>query len=730
MYELAPLIYDLAIMLSVAAVVVLLFQRIHQPVVLGYLVSGMLIGPYITKNGFITDINNIKILSELGVIFLMFSLGLEFSFHKLTKVGFSALITGIFDVSLMILFGYLVAFIIGWSYNNCLFLGAAIAISSTTIIFKAINELELNSRRFAEIIYGGLIVEDLLAILLLVALSTIVLKKNVTVLDMFFAAGKLILVVSAWFLVGYSLVPTIFRRLSTYINQETLTIVSVALCLFLVSVAAYFHYSTALGSFIMGSILAETVLIKRIEEIIIPIRDIFGAVFFISIGMLINPIIIIEHWREILLISLVVMLGKVLVISIGTFLTGQSIKTSVRAGFGMAQIGEFSFIIATLGISLHATNNLIFPVIVAVSSITTFTTPYMIRLSGIIAEYLETRIPHRIKYFLNSYSTWIYRVQSSAGKNHLLGNVTTRLVTNGIIVMIIFILINKFIYSHIYTIFGENDYIKTVSGMITIVLSSPFIWGMIFSHKLSTVTEYANMKFSPIVFVVWLVTFVEISLLTFFYFYTWFLAAIFIALFIVFFIVAYRMLEKSYSWFEAQLVKNIKMMPTKYQKYKELAPWETHFVEMEVGNKSPFINKTLTESKIRERFGVNIVAIYHGHNVIFAPRGNVLIHDSDKIIVLGTDEQIERIKHKVTVMSQDSDFTPQLDNFVLKPILIDKYNKMVSKTIRSSKLREQLNGLVVGLERGNNRVLNPDPDTIIQVDDLLLVVAVEWKKIL
>jgi CPA2 family monovalent cation:H+ antiporter-2 len=724
MHELAPLIHDLSIMLGVAGIVVLLFQRIRQPVVLGYIVAGILIGPYITPHGFVTDIVNIKILSELGVIFLMFSLGLEFSFHKLTKVGFSAVITGIFDVSLMIVFGYFAALYMGWSHNDCLFLGAAVAISSTTIIFKAISELGLKSRRFAEVIYGVLIVEDLLAILLLVGLSTIILKKDVVPLDMFFAAGKLVVVVGAWFLVGYSLVPTLFRRLSTYISQETLTIVSVGLCLFLVSVAAYFHYSTALGAFIMGSILAETVLIKRIEQLIVPIRDIFGAVFFISIGMLINPSIMVQNWREVLFISLVVVCGKIFVIGVGTFLTGQSIKTSVRAGFGMAQIGEFSFIIASLGVSLNATNSILFPIIVAVSSITTFTTPYLIRLSGVIGLFLEKRIPHRIRYFLDSYSTWVYRVQSTAGKNPFLGGVTMRLVANGITVFIIFTLVDKFAFPYIYDFFGGKERSMTISGVLAIILSSPFIWGMIFSYRLSAVTEYANMKFSPIVFVVWLITLIEISLLTIVYFYTWAVTAVFITLGIIFLAIAYKMLEKSYSWFETQLVKNINTTPASHAKYKELAPWDTHFVEMEVGNKSPFINKTLGESKIRERFGVNIVAIYRGHSVIFAPRGDANIQDNDRIIVLGTDDQIERIKRKVILMAQHGEFTPTLDNFVLKPILLDKANELVGKTIRSSKLREKLKGLVVGIERGNKRILNPDPETIIQPDDLLLMVAV------
>ena len=724
MHELAPLISDLTIMLGVAAIVVLLFQRIKQPVVLGYLVAGMLIGPYLT-GGFVTDITNIKILSELGVIFLMFSLGLEFSFQKLTKVGFSAVITGIFDVSVMVVLGYTAAVLMGWDYNDRLFLGAALAISSTTIIFKAVNELGLKSKRFAEVIFGVLIVEDLLAILLLVALSTMVMNKSVAPAEMLFAAGKLVLVVGAWFLVGYSLVPTLFRRLSTYISQETLTIVSVALCLFLVSIAAYFHYSTALGAFIMGSILAETVLIKRIEELIVPIRDIFGAVFFISVGMLINPTVLSHHWQEVLFISLVLVVGKVSVIAIGTFMTGQSVKTAVRAGFGMAQIGEFSFIIATLGVALNAIDDTLYPIIVAVSSITTFTTPYMIRFSGQLGAFLERRMPHRVKYFLDSYSTWVYRTQSGAGKKPLLGSVTMRLGANGITIAIIFTLINQLIYPEIYMALESKHTAKIVSEVIAIVLSSPFIWGMMFSYKLSSIPEYAKMKFNPIVSVVWLVTLFEISILSVVYFHTWVTTAIFLLLVIVFFVVAYRMLEKSYHWFEAQLVKNIKKAPTKSAKYKELAPWDTHFVDMVVGDKSIFVGKSLGENQIRERFGVNVVAISRGHGTVFAPRGDELIQDGDKLIVLGNDDQIERFRRKVVLMSAEGENTPALENFVLKPMLLNKSSSLVGKTIRSSRIREQLRGLVVGIERGNSRMLNPDPDTILHADDLLLMVAVE-----
>lgn len=722
MHQLAPLIHDLTIMLCVAGIVVLIFQRIQQPVVLGYLVAGMIVGPYTTPNQFITDIENIKILSELGVIFLMFSLGLEFSFHKLTKVGFSALITGIFDVSLMMIVGYSAGVIMGWDYNNCLFLGAALAISSTTIIFKAVSELGLKTKRFSEVIFGVLIVEDLLAILLLVGLSTIIMTKNVMPSDMILAATKLMLVVGGWFLVGYTLVPSLFRRLAKYVSQETLTIVSVALCLFMVSLAAYFNYSTALGAFIMGSILAETILVHRIEELIIPIRDIFGAIFFISVGMLINPTVIMNQWQAVIFVTLVLMLGKVTVIGIGTFLTGQSFKTAVRAGFGMAQIGEFSFIIATLGWSLNVINDQLYPIIVAVSSITTFTTPYMIRLSGKLSETLENVLPQRIKYFLESYTTWVFRLQTESSKSPATRSVTVRMFVNGIIVAIIFALVNHWAFPEAYKWVANKKQAKIICECIAIILSSPFIWGMMFSFRSHPMPEYAKSKFNPVVSAVWLITLIEIIFLSVFYFHTWITTALFTVPIVIFFAIAYRQLEKSYHWFELQLVKNISKQG-KQSKLKELAPWDMHFVEIEVGDKSPFATKSLGECKIRERFGVNIVAIYRGHNSILAPRGQKRIYDNDKLIVLGNDEQIDRFKRKATMSSSYVEKSAHLDRFSLKPLLITQDDDLVGKTIRDSKIREQWNALVMGIERGNNRILNPDPNTVLEVDDILLLAA-------
>lgn len=726
MHDLAPLISDLAIMLMVAGIVVLIFQRIHQPVVLGYLVAGMIIGPNTPPHGLITDQANIKILSELGVIFLMFSLGLEFSFHKLTKVGFSALITGVIDVGMMVMLGYFAGAWLGWGYHDRLFLGAAVAISSTTIIVKAVNELNLKTKRFSEVVFGVLIVEDLLAILLLVGLSTTVAANSIFSPEILLATVKLVLVVGSWFLAGYFVVPPLFRKVAPYVSQETLTVASIGFCLFLVSVANYFHYSTALGAFIMGSILAETVLVHRIENVIEPIRDIFGAVFFISVGMLINPVVIIEQWQAVLIITLVLVFGKVTVISLGTFLTGQSLNTAVRSGFSMAQIGEFSFIIATLGLSLNVINDKLYPIIVAVSSITTFTTPYMIRLSGQISRAAQEVIPERIKYFMDSYTAWVYRVQSQSQNNSIIGSVTLRLFANGIVVAIIFTMIKMYGYPPALELFESSRSAKLACEALAILVASPFIWGMLFSYRHREIPDYARTRLNPIMFGVWFLTLAEVTFLSVVNFHTWLMAGILLFIAIIFFVFSYRHLERSYHWFETQLVSNIGPKQQKKSRYQDLAPWETHFVELDVGWKSPIVGKMLRDSQIRQRYGVNIVAIQRGPNAILAPRGEDIIFSGDKLIVLGNDEQIDEFRKWVTITAPvESEQVDAIDDFVLQPLLLDAEHHFIGKSIRESQVREQLQGLVVGLERGNNRILNPDPDTILQADDLILIVAVQ-----
>lgn len=385
-HQLAPLIRDLAIILGLAGLVTLLFKKIRQPIVLGYLLAGMIIGPFTPPHALVSDIPNIQTLSELGVIFLMFSLGLEFGLNKLQRVGFSAAVTGTGEVIFMLLLGFLVGKLIGWSFYDSLFLGACLSISSTTIIIKAIAELNLKAKPFTELVFGVLIIEDLLAILLLVILSVLATTQTILVTTIMWTTGKLILTVGLWFLVGYFLVPLFFRKLTQHASDETLTIVSVAVCLLFVCIANYFHYSAALGAFLAGSIITETQWLERIKQLITPISNIFAAVFFVSIGMLIDPVLIWQNLSLILLLCSVTISGKIVATTIGALLTGQNFRNALRIGFSMAQIGEFSFIIAGLGLVLQVISHSLYSIIVAVAVITTFTTPYLIKFSGYLTK--------------------------------------------------------------------------------------------------------------------------------------------------------------------------------------------------------------------------------------------------------------------------------------------------------------------------------------------------------
>lgn len=723
MHELAPLVYDLAIMLGLAGIVTVLFQRIHQPVVLGYLVAGMIIGPHTPPYAFVSDVSNIQTLSELGVIFLMFSLGLEFSFQKLIKVGFSASVTGIVEVVLMVAIGYCAGLVMGWSYYDSLFLGAALSISSTTIIIKAIDELGLKTKRFAELIFGVLIVEDLLAILLLVALSTIVITHNIFSASMAFAIFKLILVVGGWFLFGYFIVPPLFKRIAKYISQETLTIISVALCLFLVCVAATFHYSAALGAFIMGSILAETVLVHRIEELIQPIRDIFGAVFFISVGMLIDPIVIFNHWPEVLLISLITIFAKILTTSLGAFLTGQSVTTSVRAGFSMAQIGEFSFIIAALGLSLNVTGSNLYPLIVAVSSITTFTTPYLIRLSARVSKNIEKHLPKRTKYFLESYSAWIYRTQTISEKNSVFTTLAIRLFVNGLIIAIIFTFIHYGIF-HYLKLLSEHVWLNNVVLLLlTLLISSPFIWGMLFSYRRVKLPQFTTTTQNPIVYLISLLTLAEIAVLSIVYFHAWLTTAIFIALTAIFLAISYKQLERSYHWFEQQLMSNLKLHSGLEEiKYDDLAPWDTHLVELQVSEKSSLLSNLHTEQKLWQRYQIVLVAIIRDAKEIINDVDNERINAHDKLILVGQDQQLDAFKLTYDLTDVGKTHKNELQRFVLKSVILDNEHPLIGKTIREADFRKQSQLVLIGLERNTNRIYHPNPDTRLELDDLLMFV--------
>ncbi len=727
MHELAPIIQDLTIILCVASLTTILFHYIRQPVILGYIIAGIIVGPHTPPYAVLSDISNIKVIADLGIIFVMFSLGLEFSFHKLTHVGFSAATTGVIEVVLMMGLGYATGILIGWSFYDSLFLGAAIAISSTTIIIKSLEELKLKGKRFAELIFGLLIVEDLLAVLLLVALSTIVATHNVFSFSILWAALKLVVVVGSWFVIGYFLVPYIFRGI-TQVSQETLTIVSIAFCLLLVYIAVYFHYSAALGAFIMGSILAETPQVHRIEELIRPVRDIFAAVFFVSVGILINPAVILADLPVVLLVTAVMMVGKVIAPSIGFLLTGQSFNNSLRTGFGMAQIGEFSFIIAALGMSLGVTSEKLYPTVVAVSVLSTFAGPYLIRLSGQLVSQLEHRLSFRTKRALDNYATWVYHALADKKDRSSYRKVVVRFVINAILVAVIFTLVDEFLSPYLFKLIPSVWVEELLSWIIALVCTSPFLWAMLFSFKLGD-TSMRRSK-NALIFlttIIWIMTIAEVTFFSLAYFHAWVITIILLGIPFFLFVMLYARLARFYHWFEKRFLANIhKPDVARSRQLKKLASWESRLAQMTISASSPFVGKTLEACQIREQLGVNIVAIRRDGKLLLAPRGNQQLQAHDKLKVLGSDEQIEQFKKMVETPTQQDD-VQELENFILKTVLLDHDSLFIGKSIRDSQIREVVNGLVVGLERNGRQILNPDPVTILQAGDYVLMVGEAWR---
>lgn len=737
MIELVPLIKDLAIMLGVASIITVLFQKIRQPVILGYIIAGAIIGPYTLRNSPITDIPNIQILSELGIIFLMFTLGLDFSFRKLRQVGLTAGVASSFGIFCMMLLGYGIGALMGWSFYHSVFLAAALATSSTTIIVKTLEDLGLRNKRFSDLIFGILVVEDLWAIILLAVLSTLLIAKNMSSLNIIWTTTHLGLIVVGWFLLGYILIPNLLRIITPFTNQETITVTSVALCLFLVTIAAYFHYSTALGAFIMGSILAETSLIGNIKQFLRPVRDIFAAVFFISIGMMVNPRIIIEHWPLVLLLSASKIIGKTVISSAGAFLTGQSIKTSTYIGFSMAPIGEFSFIIIAMGAALSVTSDLLYQVIVAASAVTILATPYLIKAAGYVNDTIDKRMSSPTKYFFESYAAWIYRLQANASQQTAYRKVVIKLLLNVVTIAVIFTLVSDFFIPQITNVVAQINYVKTIAWLVAILLSSPFIWAVLFSLKAAALdttktngklkndsrTAAAAPRITPYLLVGWILIGVEITILSIVYFDSWSTTVLLIIFALFFFDLSYKRLGKFYHWFEQQLTEGLQKQSRKQILYEELAPWDTHLVEIVIASNTPFTEKTLRECRLRQKFGINIVAIYRDGDTVLMPHGHDKLLPYDKLIILGNDEQIDEFKKLAEKTITEIADVDLLDAFALEIIPIEKNNPFIGYPLKNANLRKQTAGLVVGLERNGFRTLNPDHSITLRKGDLLYVVG-------
>lgn len=710
--HLAPLIQDLAVILGVAALVTFFFRLLKQPVVLGYIVAGIIVGPYTPPIFSVVDVESVKVWAELGVIFLMFSLGLEFSFRRLAKVGVSAGMTAVIQILTMLVLGNMTARALGWTSMDGVFLGCMIAISSTTIIIKALEELGLKTKKFAELVFGILIVEDLAAIIMLVALSNIASKSTVSSMDLLGAGGKLALVVGSWLVIGMFVVPRVIRAVGRRGNNEMMIIFSLGLCLALVSLSAYFHYSVALGAFIMGSILAETREVHRIEELVTPLKDMFGAVFFVSVGMLLDPQIILSNWASIFILCVVIILGKVLSVALGTLVTGQTLGTAVHSGFSMAQIGEFSFIIATLGLSYNAIRPDLYPIIVAASLITTFTTPYFIRYAGPVTNTIKNRLSPEAMTRLDRYGSFIQRRSTGGTFSKDFYVRALRWLACMIIVLTIFIAIGAKVYPWLAGQMERREIAQAVAWLLSFVLSAPFIWAMVTAFR-------APYQLAGLVSRIATVVLLTIFSLEFFS--VWLLLLVTAGLATLFFFLFRRRFESFYGWFEEKFIAGMENSPED-SVHSHLVPWDAHLAEFTVDPHSSIVGQTLIELGLRERFGMNVVVIQRGDKDLVAPKATERIYPGDVILCFGTDEELERFSADL-IQRPESPGEEEDASYALKPFEIQSGSRILHRTIRDSGVREQFDCMVVGIERDGQRLRSPKSDLVLEEKDLLWVVG-------
>ncbi len=730
MSHLPVLIIDLALILAAAGITTLLFKKIRQPLVLGYILAGLLVGPHIEFIPTVTDNESIHIWAEIGVIFLLFSLGLEFSFKKLVKVGGSASVTAVVEVVSMLLIGFSAGLVMGWSTMDSIFLGGILSVSSTTIIIRAFEELNVKHKKFAGLVFGVLIVEDLVAILLLVLLSTLAVSQQFAGVEMLTSILKLCFFLVLWFIAGIFLIPTFLKKTRKLMNDETMLIVSIALCLLMVLLAVKVGFSAALGAFIMGSILAETTQAEHIEHLTKSVKDLFAAIFFVSVGMLIDPSILVDYAVPILIITLATVLGKFLSSGLGALISGQPLKTAVQTGMSLAQIGEFSFIIATLGLSLKVTSDFLYPIAVAVSAITTFTTPYLIKASEPFYLFLERTLPKKWVAGIQRYSSSTAGITTLSDWKILLRAYTTNTVIHSVILVALVFLGAKYLQPFITAHIINGDRGIIISLILTLILMAPFLWALSIRRMQRNAYSHLwlNKKYTrgPLIALEAL----RIALGTFFVaflifqFYDTLVATLTgMAIIVTGIFIFSRKLQGFYDRLENRFLGNLNARQAQHAQ-PEILPWDTHLTELIVSPDSVLVGKTLVDLAVREKYGINIALIERGKRMIPTPSRDERLYPHDKVLIIGSDDQLASVKplfEGQAETNEEIDFPK--NEMTLQKVVINSQSPIYKQSIRDSGIREKSQGLVVGIERKGNRILNPDSNLVFENEDIVWIVG-------
>lgn len=738
MSQIPSLISDLAVILISAGLVTLLFKWLKQPVVLGYIVAGILAGPSITQIPTVTNIESIRIWADIGVIFLLFALGLDFSFKKLMKVGGTAVIGAITIVIGMMTLGYTTGLSLGWGHMNSLFLGGMLSMSSTTIIFKAFDDMGLRNQRFAGVVFGILVVEDLFAVLLMVLLSTLAVSKHVEGMELLNSVIKLGVFLLFCFVIGIYLIPSFLKKARTFLNDETLLIVSLGLCLGMVIIATKAGFSSALGAFVMGSILAETIDAEHIEHIIKPVKDLFGAIFFVSVGMLIDPALLWEYKIPILILTLVVMTGQILFASFGVLLSGQPVKIAIQSGFSLAQIGEFAFIIASLGLSLGVTDNFLYPIVVAVSVVTTFFTPYMIRMAEPACRIADRIIPKSWMKFLERYSSGSNTIHQKSAWNKLLKALIRIVGTyTAVTLVLIFIwlqFIAPFIMKELPGIRGAG-----ISLVLILLLIAPMLRAIMMkkNHSAEFQQLWLDSKYNRgplvslvilrIILCIGLVMLPVARLLN---------ATVGIVLAIAATVIVIVILSKRLKR-QSILMDDIFSVTSPHENWRTSGKlrstnglphpcWNATFIYgFEVKQNSPSMGKTLKELNFRQKCNVNIVTIIRGEQRINIPGGEERLYPFDKLVVVGADVDLEHFRQYLVerYKKAQTDKEQTTHEVNMEQFTIAEGSHLIGRTILESGIRDRSACLVIGIERGSSSIKNPSPSTVFEEGDIVWIVG-------
>lgn len=744
MAEIPHLIQDLALILMVAGLVTLLFKKLRQPLVLGYIVAGFLVSPHMPYLMSVVDKADIRTWADIGVMFLLFSLGLDFSFKKILKMGMAPVIAALTIIFCMMALGTGVGTMFGWSRMNCLFLAGMLAMSSTTIIYKALDDLGLRQQRFAGLVMSVLILEDVLAIVMMVMLSTIARGANPDGSMMIESVGKIVFFLVLWFVVGIFLIPPFLRKTRRLMNDETLVVVALGLCCAMAVLSTTVGFSSAFGAFVMGSILAETIEADKITTVVEPVKNLFGAIFFVSVGMLVDPAILVSYAVPILVLVLTILVGQAIFGTMGFMLSGQPLKTAMRCGFSMAQIGEFAFIIASLGLSLRVISDFLYPVVVAVSVITTFLTPYMMKAAIPCYEFMERRLPRK----------WIRRLDHMGAIHHttqtennhwraLLKAMAWNVVIYSILsVAVVAIMLSLFLpfMRRLLPGWELHWWANGITGILTVAMISPFLRSMIMkknhSEEFKALWTESRLNRLPLIFTV----LVRVAIGAGFIFYICNYLSRFqnaliitIALVVILLMALSRRLKHRSIRLERLFVQNLRSRDIAAQVSGKRRPlFEGHLLDRDI-HISEFIvpvdslwaGKTLAQLKLGNRFGVHVSSILRGSHRINIPDGNMMLFVGDKLQAIGNDEQLNIMNAamQAELLPEDADIEHR--EMKLQKLVITADSPLVGKTLKESNVRQRYNFMVVGVEEGQKNLTMINPNRRFEVGDIVWVVGEE-----